>query len=205
MLAAGAGLMAVDRALETGQKAFMLVQAARATTPAAAGGWASVCSTTSRWRPPTPSRSGGSSGCSSSTGTSTTATVPRPCSTSEPRVLFFSTHEAGHYPGTGMAREVGSGDGSRVSRSTCPCRPGEGDGAVLQAFESLLAPLARAFKPQLLLVSAGYDPQSGDPLGDLRFSQTSFQWMAARLVADGRGDWARRVRCASWREATSPR
>ena len=96
-------------------------------------------------------------------------------------MLFFSTHEAGHYPGTGMAREVGSGKAAGFTVNV-PLQAGEGDGAVLQAFESLLAPLARAFKPQLLLVSAGYDPQSGDPLGDLLFSQASFQWMAARLV-----------------------
>jgi acetoin utilization deacetylase AcuC-like enzyme len=63
-----------------------------------------------------------------------------------------------------------------------PLLAGDGDGAVQQAFDTLLAPLARAFKPQLILVSAGYDPQKGDPLGDLCFSQTAFQWMAARLV-----------------------
>ena len=73
-----------------------------------------------------------------------------------------------------------------------PLQPGDGDGAVQQAFDTLLVPLARAFKPQLVLVSAGYDPQEGDPLGDLRFSQTSFQWMAARLVAACRGGGRRR-------------
>jgi acetoin utilization deacetylase AcuC-like enzyme len=43
-------------------------------------------------------------------------------------------------------------------------------------------PLARAFQPQLILVSSGYDPQKGDPLGGLGFSETAFQWMAARLL-----------------------
>jgi acetoin utilization deacetylase AcuC-like enzyme len=96
-------------------------------------------------------------------------------------VLFFSTHEAGHYPGTGMTRETGKGDGVGFTVNV-PLQPGEGDGAVKQAFDTLLEPLARAFTPQLILVSAGYDAQAGDPLGDLLFSQTSYQWMTARLV-----------------------
>ena len=70
----------------------------------------------------------------------------------------------------------------RASRSTSLCRPARATERCYEAFESLLAPLARAFRPQLLLVSAGYDPQSGDPLGDLQFSRVSFQWMAARLT-----------------------
>ncbi len=88
----------------------------------------------------------------------------------DPRVLFFSMHEAGHYPGTGMAREVGRGAGEGFTVNV-PLQPGSGDGAVKLAFESLLEPLARAFRPQLVLVSAGYDPQEGDPLGDLEFSR----------------------------------
>jgi acetoin utilization deacetylase AcuC-like enzyme len=180
VLAAGAGIMAVDRALETGQQAFMLV------------------------RPPghhaCPSRGMGFCLFNNIAVAAAHALEDRGLERvlivdwdvhhgngtqsmfyGEPRVLFFSTHEAGHYPGTGMAREVGSGDAAGCTVNV-PLQPGEGDGAVLQAFETLLAPLARTFKPQLLLVSAGYDPQSGDPLGDLRFSRASFQWMAARLA-----------------------
>ena len=179
-LAAGAGLMAVDRALESGQKAFMLV------------------------RPPGhhACRNRGMGFCLFNNIAVAAAHAleqrglervlivdwdvhhgngTQSMFYSEPRVLFFSTHEAGHYPGTGMAREVGSGDAAGYTVNV-PLQAGEGDGAVLEAFESLLAPLTGAFNPQLLLVSAGYDPQSGDPLGDLLFSRTAFQWMAARLV-----------------------
>jgi acetoin utilization deacetylase AcuC-like enzyme len=99
----------------------------------------------------------------------------------DPHVLFFSTHMAGHYPGTGYSREVGNGDAAGYTVNV-PLQHGDGDGAVKLAFETLLDPLARAFKPQLVLVSAGYDPQEGDPLGGLRFSQTAFQWMAAYLT-----------------------
>ncbi len=100
----------------------------------------------------------------------------------DPRVLFFSTHQSPHYPGTGLAREVGSGPGAGFTVNV-PLRGGDSDGAVLLAFESLLSPLARAFKPQLILVSSGYDPQKGDPLGGLGLSEGAFQWMAARLLA----------------------
>jgi acetoin utilization deacetylase AcuC-like enzyme len=100
----------------------------------------------------------------------------------DPRVLFFSVHQGGHYPGTGLTREVGSGEGAGFTVNV-PLHAGDTDAAVQFAFESLLVPLARAFKPQLLLVSAGYDPQTGDPLGGLRFSEAAFQWMAARLLA----------------------
>lgn len=98
----------------------------------------------------------------------------------DPRVLFFSMHMAGHFPGTGMTREVGTGEGAGYTVNV-PLQPGAGDGAVRLAFESLLDPLARAFRPQLVLVSAGYDPQKGDPLGGLCFSGDAFQWMTASL------------------------
>jgi acetoin utilization deacetylase AcuC-like enzyme len=100
----------------------------------------------------------------------------------DPHVLFFSTHLAGHYPGTGHTREVGTNDAAGFTVNV-PLQHGDGDGAVKQAFDTLLSPLAHAFRPQLVLVSAGYDPQEGDPLGGLRFSQTAFQWMAAYLAS----------------------
>jgi acetoin utilization deacetylase AcuC-like enzyme len=100
----------------------------------------------------------------------------------EPRVLFFSMHQGEHYPGTGYVSDVGSGAGAGYTINL-PLRAGAGDGAVLSAFNDLLLPVARAFVPQLVLISAGYDGQQGDPLGDLRYSQDAFQWMAARLLS----------------------
>ena len=96
------------------------------------------------------------------------------------RVLFFSMHQAGHYPGTGMAREVGVEEANGFTINV-PLQPGCGDGAVRLAFDSLLLPVARAFRPELVLVSAGYDSQQGDMLGGLSFSEGAFQWMAACL------------------------
>ncbi|MBN1321384.1 MAG: histone deacetylase [Thermoleophilia bacterium] len=177
--AAGAGLMAVDRALSAGQNAFMLV------------------------RPPGhhACRSRGMGFCLFDNiaiaaayalqelglervlivdwdvhhGNGTQAAFY-----DDPRVIYLSTHLAGHFPGTGMVREVGTGDGAGFTVNV-PLQTGAGDGTVSLVFETLLVPLARAFRPQLVLVSAGYDPQKGDPLGGLCFSQDAFQWMGACL------------------------
>jgi acetoin utilization deacetylase AcuC-like enzyme len=180
VVAAGAGLMAVDRALDEGRKAFMLVRPpGHHACPAQGMGFCLFNNIAVAAAHAIEER-----------GLERVLIVDwdvhhgngtQSMFYAEPRVVFFSTHEAGHYPGTGMAREVGSGEAAGRTVNV-PLQPGEGDGAVFEAFETIVAPLARVFRPQLLLVSAGYDPQSGDPLGDLRFSRNSFQWMAARLA-----------------------
>jgi len=100
----------------------------------------------------------------------------------DPRVLFCSIHQRGHYPGTGSAAEVGAGDGIGYTANV-PLGAGASDGAVKLVFDSLLAPLVRAYRPQVVLVSAGYDAQAGDPLGGLRLSEQAYQWMAASLLS----------------------
>jgi acetoin utilization deacetylase AcuC-like enzyme len=180
LLAAGSGLMAVDKALRSGEKAFLVVRPpGHHAMPkqgmgfclfnniAVAAAYALEAKGLERvlivdW--------------DVHHGNGTQAMFYQ-----DPRVLFFSTHEAGHYPGTGKTVETG-GDIAAGTTVNVPLMAGDGDGAVLQAFDTVLTPLARAFKPQLVLVSAGYDAQKGDPLGDLCFSQTAYQWMAARLV-----------------------
>jgi acetoin utilization deacetylase AcuC-like enzyme len=180
LVAAGAGLMAVDKALQTGEKAFLLV------------------------RPPghhaCPNRGMGFCLFNNIAVAAAYALAEKGLERvlivdwdvhhgngtqamfyAEPQVLFFSMHEAGHYPGTGKTVETGA-DIAAGTTVNVPLMAGDGDGAVRQAFDTILEPLARYFKPQLILVSAGYDPQAGDPLGDLTFSRTAFQWMAARLV-----------------------
>jgi len=99
----------------------------------------------------------------------------------DPRVLFVSMHLSPHYPGTGAAAEVGSGPGAGFTANV-PLPRGAGDGAVSLVFSSLVEPLARAFRPQAVLVSSGFDSQAGDPLGGLTFSPGAFQFMAGRLA-----------------------
>jgi acetoin utilization deacetylase AcuC-like enzyme len=100
----------------------------------------------------------------------------------EASVLFVSMHQQHHYPGTGQAEEIGAAEG-RGFTANVPLPAGHGDAAVLAVFDRLLEPLARAFRPQLVLASAGYDSQFRDPLGGLTLSEEAFGWMGFRLRA----------------------
>jgi acetoin utilization deacetylase AcuC-like enzyme len=99
----------------------------------------------------------------------------------DPHVLYMSFHERDHYPGTGAACDVGSGSGEGYTVNA-PLAGGDGDGAALLFFSALVEPLARAWRPQLVLISSGFDSEAGDPLGDLRLSASAYQWMAGRLL-----------------------
>lgn len=100
---------------------------------------------------------------------------------SDPSVLFFSTHQFPYYPGSGAADEMGDefGYGTTIN---VPFPPGVGDQGYLQAFRRVLAPAARNFKPQLILVSAGYDAHWMDPLADERLSITGYTAMVQELL-----------------------
>ncbi|CAG0931127.1 Histone deacetylase-like amidohydrolase [Thermoflexales bacterium] len=91
----------------------------------------------------------------------------------DPGVLFFSTHQWGIYPGTGYWDEVGVGAGVGYSVNV-PMLPGWGDEAMRCVFDDLLVPIARRFQPQLLLVSAGYDPSWTDRLGSMLVTTPGF-------------------------------
>ena len=88
-------------------------------------------------------------------------------------VLYFSTHQEGWYPGTGWADETGAGDGKGTTLNM-PFPAGADGGAILAAFEERLAPAADAFKPDLVIVSAGFDSDAGDPLGGLMLTADDF-------------------------------
>jgi acetoin utilization deacetylase AcuC-like enzyme len=98
------------------------------------------------------------------------------------RVLFVSTHQFPHYPGTGRIEEVGSGTGAGYTVNV-PLPAGQGDADYAAIVERLLAPLAQRFRPQLVLVSAGFDIAWGDPLGDMQVTPTGFAGMTAALMA----------------------
>lgn len=96
------------------------------------------------------------------------------------QVLFFSTHQYPHYPGTGHWREVGAGAGVGYTVNV-PLPAGVGDQGFGRVFEELLAPLAERYRPQLILVSAGYDAHWNDPLAGLNLSLAGY-WRLARTV-----------------------
>ncbi len=97
-------------------------------------------------------------------------------------VLFFSTHQAPWYPGTGAAEETGSGDGAGKTMN-CPFPAGSGRREILGAFEEKLVPAADAFKPDLVLISAGFDSRAGDPLGHFLLTDEDFAELTRTMLA----------------------
>jgi len=104
----------------------------------------------------------------------------------DPSVLYFSTHQFPFYPGTGAIEEVGGGDG-RGFTVNVPWPGGMGDAEYLTAFDRVLLPIAHAFDPELVLVSAGYDAAEGDLLGSMRISPAGYAAMTSRLLRLARG------------------
>ncbi len=95
---------------------------------------------------------------------------------SDGSVMFFSTHQHPWYPGTGMSGETGEGKGKgRILNSPLPA--GSGGGEILAAFRERLLPAANAFRPSLVIVSAGFDSRMGDPLGRFQLTDADFTSM----------------------------
>jgi acetoin utilization deacetylase AcuC-like enzyme len=88
-------------------------------------------------------------------------------------VFFFSTHQHPWYPGTGQPDETGEGAG-RGATLNCPFPAGSGRTEILGAFKDRLLPAARDFRPDLVLISAGFDSRLGDPLGRFTLTDTDF-------------------------------
>ena len=100
----------------------------------------------------------------------------------DPRVLYLSIHQYPHYPGTGHSTERGQGDGIRTTVN-CPLPGGSGDAVYRGAFEEVVLPALEAFRPHLLLLSAGFDAYRGDPLAGQAVTADGFRWMGEQLVA----------------------
>ncbi|MFM7243740.1 MAG: histone deacetylase [Planctomycetaceae bacterium] len=97
-------------------------------------------------------------------------------------VLFFDTHQHPLYPGTGLAGETGRGAGDGLTIN-CPFPAGSGRKEIVGAFRERLLPAAERFKPELVLVSAGFDSRIDDPLGSFTLTDDDF----AELTAVVRG------------------
>lgn len=93
---------------------------------------------------------------------------------SDPAVFFFSTHQWPWYPGTGAADETGEGAGKGTTMN-CPFPAGSGRTEILGAFRKKLMPAMDAFKPDLVIVSAGFDSRRGDPLGRFTLTDGDFR------------------------------
>ncbi len=103
----------------------------------------------------------------------------------DPSVLFFSTHQFPYYPGTGAATERGWGRGEGETVNV-PLPAGCGDDEYVGAFQRILVPLALRYRPQMILVSAGFDAHRDDPLASMEVTRSGFRGMASivRALAD---------------------
>ena len=91
----------------------------------------------------------------------------------DPSVLYFSTHQSPFYPGTGARDDIGQGRG-RGSTINVPLPAGSGDAELIRAFQEELLPTALAFKPELVLVSAGFDAHRDDPLAGFTVTESGY-------------------------------
>ena len=92
---------------------------------------------------------------------------------SDPKVLYFSTHQYPWYPGTGSIYEDGAGEGKGFTVNV-PLPAYCGDKEYLRVYKEILVPIAKRFQPQLMLVSAGYDCHWADQLSLMQLSVSGF-------------------------------
>ena len=97
-------------------------------------------------------------------------------------LLLVSIHQFPFWPGTGPLSDVGEGEGEGYSINL-PVPAGTGEAAFLSLVEHVVVPVARQYKPDLILISAGYDAHRDDPLGGLALETSSFGGMSSRMRA----------------------
>lgn len=109
----------------------------------------------------------------------------------DPSVLFVSSHQYPFWPGTGSSDETGQGAGEGFTLNV-PLTIGDQDDVVERHYAEVVLPRLREFKPELLMISAGFDAHEMDPLGQLRMTTEGFARLTAALlgvadeVCDGR-------------------
>lgn len=100
----------------------------------------------------------------------------------DPQALFISTHAAPFYPGTGGIAEMGAPATAPGATLNVPLPFGTGDRGYALVFEQVVAPALRRFRPELILVSAGYDAHWSDPLGPMVLSVSGYAQLTRTLV-----------------------
>ncbi len=96
-------------------------------------------------------------------------------------VLYFSIHQFPYYPGSGAVTETGKGRGAGYTVNV-PLPPGPGDEHYARIFNEILAPVVRQYKPELILVSAGYDTALNDPLGGMNVTANGFAYQTKKVL-----------------------
>ena len=99
----------------------------------------------------------------------------------DPSVLYISTHQYPFYPGTGAASETGIGRGQGATLN-CPMPAGSTDQDYEAVFIEKILPKMQEFKPEFIIISAGFDAHRDDPLAGMRLSTEFFGWMTDRVM-----------------------
>ncbi len=107
-------------------------------------------------------------------------------------VFYFSTHQWPWYPWTGAADETGEGDGKGATLNV-PLPAGSGDRELIEAFGKRLRPAMDRFRPEFILISAGFDSRTGDPLGRFRVTDDGFRKLTQIVMAIARDHAAGRL------------
>ncbi len=102
------------------------------------------------------------------------------CFYSTREVLYFSTHQSPLYPGTGSLDEIGTSEGTGFTVNV-PLPAAFGDPEYLRAFDDLLMRIGRQYRPEFVLISAGFDAHFRDPLGAMQVTEDGFAAMARRV------------------------
>ena len=97
---------------------------------------------------------------------------------SDKSVMYCSTHEMPLYPGTGAITERGMHN----TIVNAPLRAGDGGDQFREAFETVILPRLRDFKPDVLIISAGFDAHTRDPLANLNLVEADFTWVTQKLM-----------------------
>ncbi len=96
-------------------------------------------------------------------------------------VLFVSTHQHPLYPGTGSSEEKGAGSGKGFTINI-PMKKGTGNDDIISAFNEIIMPAAKRFKPELTLISAGFDSRKDDPLGGFLIDDDGFRELTRKVI-----------------------
>ena len=97
---------------------------------------------------------------------------------SDASVMYCSTHQMPLYPGTGARSERGAHD----TIVNAPLSPGDGGAEFMEAFETVILPRLDRFRPDLIVVSAGFDAHARDPLANLNLTEADFGWVTRKLM-----------------------
>lgn len=97
-------------------------------------------------------------------------------------VFFFSSHQFPHYPGTGRQSEKGVGKGEGYTYNI-PMKPGSGDKEYMEIYHDVLPQLVKQFEPDIILVSAGYDIRTEDPLSAIRISKEGIREIVRGILS----------------------